>query len=191
VGDAREAIRAEMESQFSLEAHGGTDMAYLSALVSVMCVQFLLVSDTATDLSGEWRLQKLDTGGTRGVPDIAADTLVIYQTATELRLELRWTDSPERAAVAQVFSFDGRENRNPSDNGKGELKSRCRWDTDTLEIQGTELVSTTIAFKRTFSLSPDRRVLKMVTKRSTSSRAWSHARTFVKSERPAHAPRRP
>ncbi len=139
-------------------------------------------SDNAIDLTGKWRLQKMVVKGEAGGgPDYAADTLVIYQTIAELRLEFRWTNDQDHAAVVQVFSLDGSENRNPSDNGKGELRSRCRWHAGALEIQGTEQFSIPIAFKRTFSLRGDRGELTMITVRNVSSRTWSHKRIFIKS----------
>ncbi len=156
-------------------------MAYLIALMFVLHVPLLQDSDKAIDFTGKWRLQKLSTSGTRGGPDNAAETLVIHQTTAELRLEFRWTYDQEHAPVVQVFSLDGSENRNPSDNGEGELRSRCRWHAGALEIQGTELMSIPIAFKRTFSLRSDRDELTMKTVRSNSSRTWSHRRIFVKS----------
>jgi hypothetical protein len=143
-------------------------------------------ADKRTDFTGVWVLHKLEAPDQRG-PDLAADTLMISQTEAELRVVLQWTRSAqEHPPVAQSFNLDGKENRNPTDNGRGELRSRTEWAKSRLVIKGTEQISAgeftqVISFERSFSLSKDGKVLTMSTSRAASYGSWCQKRTFKKS----------
>ena len=109
-------------------------------------------------------------GGGRAMAD-AQMTLVLKQTPNELSLTRKIVaGGEERPATEQKFTLDGKENTNTSQ--RGELKSKSKWNKDTLVVQGTQKVTTPngefeIEIKDEYSLSADGKVLTVSTTRTT------------------------
>ena len=109
-------------------------------------------------------------GGGRAMAD-AQITLVLKQTPNELSLTRKIVaGGEERPATEQKFTLDGKENTNTSQ--RGELKSKSKWNKDTLVVQGTQKVTTPngefeLEIKDEYSLSADGKVLTVSTTRTT------------------------
>jgi hypothetical protein len=117
-------------------------------------------------------------------------TLVLKQADNELLVTRKTTvGGEERPALEQRFTLDGKENTNPAPQmgrrgggpggGPGggggtppQIKSKSKWDKNSLVIEGTMKVSTPngefdIETKDVYSLSADGKVLTVTTTRTT------------------------
>ncbi len=147
----------------------------------------LAVMAAGVNLSGTWVLDKdkSDTprfgpggggprggGGQGGPPDI---TLVIQQTDNDLQITRKFSRGGQERSLEQKFTLDGQENTNPAGMGRGgsgELKSKSKWNKDSLVIEGTQKVSSLrgdfeVQVKEEFSLSADGKTLTVHTTRNT------------------------
>lgn len=109
-------------------------------------------------------------GGGGGMAN-AEITLVLKQTGDDFLLTRKIVaGGQERPPIEQKFTLDGKENVNSS--GRGELKSKSKWNKDKLVIEGSQKVNTPngefeIEIKDEYSLSADGKVLTVTTTRTT------------------------
>ena len=122
-------------------------------------------------------------GGGRGMAD-AQITLILKQTQNELSLTRKIVaGGEERPAIEQKFTLDGKENTNTSQ--RGELKSKSKWNKDTLVVEGTQKMTTPngefeMEVKDEYSLSADGKVLTVSTTRTTPGGEQTSKQVYIK-----------
>lgn len=119
--------------------------------VALVAITVALAAQKKPDFSGSWTLDPSRSemgrgpgggpGGTsgRGPGGMGGGPtkLVIKQTETTLTIEREMGGQ----AVAQTYRLDGSESVNPGMRG-GEMKSRTRWDGDTLVTESSQTMNT-------------------------------------------------
>lgn len=157
-------------------------------LVAAMTMSIVLAAQT--DFSGTWvldksksetpqlgqgRLGRAGRGAGQNLETAAiSQKLVVNQTADELILERSFSASAgQGAGQRQTFRLDGAETTNQAVGGRTELKTKASWKGDTLQIRGTEKMSSqrgeiSLNFNEVWSLSADGKVLTIKTTRTTA-----------------------
>jgi len=112
--------------------------------------------------------------------------LAITQTATEIKIERKWSRDGKEQSVQQSFTLDGSENRNPDDMGRGEFKSKTKWHKSSLVTEGNQQMATgsrdiAMRVKQEFSLSKDGQLLTVKTTRDTPRGQMNTKQIFRKS----------
>src|SRR5207247_3592228 len=167
---------------------GEESMKKRNLFMTVAAMAFsLALMAAAVNLSGTWVRDKDKSdaprfgpggggagggGGQGGPPDI---TLVIRQTDNDLQITRKFSRRGQERSVEQKFTLDGQENTNTGGMGRagsGELKSKSKWNKDSLVIEGTQKVSSPrgdfeVQVKEEFSLSADGKTLTVHTTRNT------------------------
>jgi hypothetical protein len=166
-----------------------TRVAILTALgLLVMSVSLVLAAQT--DFSGTWVLDKSKSetpqlgqgrlgragqgAGQNRKAAAVSPRLVVTQTPDELTVERGFPASGDQGAgQRQTFRLDGAETTNQAVGGRTELKTKASWKGDTLQIRGTEKMSSqrgeiSLNFNEVWSLSADGKVLTIKTTRTTA-----------------------
>jgi hypothetical protein len=96
----------------------------------------------------------------------------------------RGSDSEQQPFV-QTFTFDGKENLNPDERGRGEYKSKSKWHKENLVVEGTLQgsgggQSQDTRVKQELALSKDGQVLTVKIARTTPQGTTNLKQTFQK-----------
>src|SRR5438093_1207387 len=113
-----------------------------------------------SDFSGAWKMDPARSESAHQAVPIGPVTLIINQTATEIRIETRRSDRGGGAAQSEMLTYklDGTETTIPSPSGASPVKTKAHWNGDKLvteterNVQGSSVTTTYI-----HSLDPKKR----------------------------------
>ena len=100
-------------------------------------------TDDQKDFSGRWKMDRSRSESAHQAVPIGAVTLVIQQTATELKVETITTPrdaSASTSAETLTYKLDGSENIAPSKSGV-EIKTRAKWNGPKLVLEAGRTIS--------------------------------------------------
>ena len=106
----------------------------------------------SSDFSGAWKMDPARSESAHQAVPIGPVTLVINQTATELRIETRRGDRGGTAVQSEILTYklDGTESTIPLPNGAPPVKTKAHWSGDKLvteterNVQGSSVTTTYI-----------------------------------------------
>ena len=132
-------------------------------------------------------------GGQRGQGPAADNSyevqdlqLTIAQSASDIKIDRKWSRDGDQKSLQQTYLLDGSENRNPDDLGRGEISSRAKWHKGNFVIEGNQQVAAgnrevAMPVKQEFSLSKDGQSLTLKTTRNTPMGLLTIKQVFKKS----------
>jgi hypothetical protein len=167
-------------------------------LIAGVLVLGLASLAVAADLTGTWALDKSKSdpigtgmrgpggGGGGGTPPEIELSLVIKQSGSELVVGRKMTFNGEARDSENKYALDGKESVNPGMMGRGEVKSKARWDGDKLVIESNQVFQTPNGDTREmksrdeYALSADGAVLTLTTTRTTPQGERTSKQVFNK-----------
>lgn len=142
--------------------------------------------DVRTGGDGEYRGGEGRMAGRNdnySAPDLV---LAIAQTATEIKLERKWTQDGQPLISHETFMLDGKDNIVRDEAGRVETKSKAKWRKDVLRIDSVHQVRASgrtveVRVRQDFSLSEDGQELGIKTTQEIPNGQVVIRQTFRKS----------
>jgi hypothetical protein len=106
----------------------------LARFTLVLISPFAAQTQGSSDFSGTWRMDPARSESAHQAVPIGPVTLVINQTATELRIETRRSDRGGTAIQSEILTYklDGTESTIAAQSGAPPVKTKAHWNGDKL-----------------------------------------------------------
>jgi len=158
---------------------------WLIGITLLACGFTAAASESAEGFAGTWVRYKstFEAGAGFEEADAKEMILVIGQNGTGLEIETRQSWGDRTNSMKQLFTLDGVENRNQTDDGKGVLKAKARLRGSRIVVEGVEQYASLkieFNFKRELSLSKAGDQLTMKTTRNSRREQWVIEHTFAR-----------
>ena len=110
----------------------------LLSLVATMAQENKTKTDVARpDFSGTWLRDNAKSSGLQGAVATAELTMVIAHRDPELKVSRLLKLSDQQVSQELVYYTDRRGETNPATLGKGDLKSKTKWDKNKIETRAS------------------------------------------------------
>jgi hypothetical protein len=131
-------------------------------LTLLLIFPFAAHTQGSSDFSGTWKMDPARSESAHQAVPIGPVTLVINQTATELRIETRRNDRGGSAAKGEILTYklDGTESTIAAQTGAPPVKTKAHWNGDKLVTETERNVQdSTVTTAYIHSLDPKKKEL--------------------------------